>query len=635
MCGIAGIVALDPSRPVDPARLRRSCDLLRHRGPDDEGIYLNAAGTVGLGHRRLSIIDLTTGHQPMSTPDGRWWIVYNGEIYNFRELRAELVALGDTFATTSDTEVILALFARHGPVAFDRLNGIFALAIYDAGTDTVTLARDHYGVKPLYHGVHDGRLAFGSEIKAVLECAGQPREVDLRALEAFLTFRYNPAPETLVRGVLKLPAGHFLQWRPGVRPAAPEPFDRSRPERIRPRLPEAIEEYRRLVQVAVERQLVSDVPVGLLLSGGVDSAALGYCMAAASRRPVSTFSVGFEGRGDTNELDEARATARRMGADHHEITISRDDYLRFFPRSFWHAEEPIAESTIGALWYVAGLAAQEVKVALAGQGADELHAGYRRYLGASVLDSPVAVALLRGLGPALTRLPRNLALKRALSAAQADGEFDRLVRLVSIFTPAERTAIVSPDVRATWEGGAAERLETMYETARTLEPGLARLLYVDVRTTLPDDLLLFNDKMTMAHSLEMRVPFLDRDLVRFVESLPPSYKLRGGRRKFLHKLALAAWLPADVIRRKKRGFATPMDEWLRHGLAGAARELFHEEDAAVGRYFDLGVVDRLVCAHERGLEARQLQLFALLSFELWHRSFIQGREIDATAMSRQ
>jgi asparagine synthase (glutamine-hydrolysing) len=634
MCGISGIVALDPRRSVDPERLRRMCDLLRHRGPDDDGIYLNAGATVGLGHRRLSIIDLATGHQPMSTRDGRWWIVFNGEIYNFRELRAELVTQGDVFTTTSDTEVILALFARQGPRAFDRLNGIFTVGIYDAQADTLTLARDHYGVKPLYYGVHEGWFVFGSEIKAVLAGTDLPREVDPRALEAFLTFRYNPAPETLVRGVRKLPAGHYLQCRPGGTPGAPQPFDLSRPERASCTLPEAIEEYRRLVQAAVERQLVSDVPVGLLLSGGVDSAALGHCMAAACDRPVATFSVGFEGRGDSNELDDARATARRMGAEHHEITISRVDYLRFFPRSFEHAEEPIAESTIGALWYVARLAAREVKVALAGQGADELHAGYRRYVGARVLDSPLALSVLRELGPALEWLPRNLALKRAFSAAQANGELDRLVRLVSIFTPAERDAITSPEVRASWNGRASERLEELYQAAEPLEAGLARLLYLDVRTTLPDDLLLFNDKMTMAHSLEMRVPFLDLDLVRFVESLPPSYKLRHGRRKYLHKQALAAWLPAEVIHRKKRGFATPMDEWLRRGLARAARELFHEQDAGVRRFFDLGVVDRLVCEHERGREARQLQLFALLSFELWYRSFILGREMDEDAILR-
>ena len=631
MCGISGVIALDGRSRVDAARLTRASDSIRHRGPDDSGTFVSPAGTVGLAHRRLSIIDLTTGHQPMSTPDGRRWLVFNGEIYNYRELRAELLKTA-AFRTTSDTEVILQLFRAHGARAFDLMNGIFALAIYDADADELTLARDHFGVKPLYYAEHGGWLAFGSEIKAVLEGAQLGREVDETALEAFLTFRYNPAPETLVRGVSKLPAGHFLTLRPGRPSGSTRSFVRARSSTVPCDTREAVDEYRRLVIAAVRRQLVADVPVGLFLSGGVDSAAIGHAMAEELGSAVPTFSVGFEGVGDYNELTDARATASHIGAEHHELVITRQDYLRFFPQSFFYTEEPVAESTISALWYVAGLAAQHLKVVLAGQGADELQAGYRRYLGARYLSSPLSRALLRGIGGPLRRLPRSMALKRAASAAEAEGEFERILRLVGIFTPLERVKLVKEDVRASWAGRETRRLETVFGDAAGLEAGLARMLYFDARTTLPDDLLLFNDKMTMAHSLEMRVPFLDRDLVAFVESVPASLKLRGWRRKYLHKRAMEGWLPVETLRRRKRGFATPVDEWFRSGLGPAARSLFASPHSGCRRFFDLDVVLRLVAEHASGREARHLQLFALLSFEIWYQTFIEQRPPAADAV---
>ena len=447
MCGIGGVFAFDSAAPVDLSVLQRMCESLQHRGPDDDGIFIEEEGRIGLAHRRLSIIDLATGHQPMSNEAQTLWIVYNGEIYNSPELRRQLQRAGYRFATTSDTEVIIHLYDSMGEPAFTRLNGMFAFALYDRRNQTLVLARDIFGVKPLYYMVHEGRLLFGSEIKAILADRSVPRALDHEALDTFLTLRYSPSPQTLFKGIRKLPPGHLLRvTRSGS--VTVEPYNLERPaldECISEA--EATEEYDRLLGQAVERQLLADVPVGLLLSGGVDSAMLGYLMQRASSDTLKTFSIGFEGRGDYNELRDARETAEFIGADHHETTLTKTEYLAFYPRSFYYTEEPIAETTVPALWYVARLAASHLKVVLAGQGPDELLAGYRRYLGARYLNT---FGPLIGNTPAralISLLPRNAALKRAAHAASFSDEFRRLHGILTIFTEEQKRELMNDATR--------------------------------------------------------------------------------------------------------------------------------------------------------------------------------------------
>ncbi len=604
-------------------------DTLAHRGPDGRGIYVNEYGDVGLGHRRLSIIDLSTGDQPMSDADENLVIVFNGEIYNFPELRKELEADGFRFRTKSDTEVIPVLFKKEGTRAFSRLNGIFAFALYDKRSRRLLLARDHFGVKPLYYTVTDGVLIFGSELKAILSYPGFSRNVDLTALNTFLTYRYNPAPTTLVEGIKKLPPAHCLSVEAGGAIRVQQ-FCTERPvtnSAINEH--EAVEEYRKLLPEAVKRQMLSDVPVGLLLSGGIDSAVVGHFMQEFSGGRTKTFTIGFSGKGEFNELDDARATARYLCTDHHEMTLSARDYLKFFPHSFTYTEEPIAEPTIPALYYVSRLAASKVKVVLAGQGADEPLAGYDRYFGEKYLARYASIlrALpLQGIG---SLLPRNERFKRAAFASRFNDGVDRFIAIYTIFSPAMKDRLLLPEVRAAMGEAERERIAMLYGETVGLEGTLAKLLFLDARLSLPDNLLLFGDKMSMANSLEMRVPFLDLELMRFLESLPSSLKLRGKTGKYIHKRAIEAWLPRDIILRKKRGFATPMDRWLRGDLAPTARRILNAPDAAVRGVMDIRYINTMIDLHLKRRENYRRHIFGLLCYELWHRIIISGQSPES------
>ena len=598
--------------------------IMHHRGPDDEGTYFDRDAGVGLAHRRLSIIDLKTGHQPMSDAAKETWIVFNGEIYNFPDLKKELQGKGQSFCTTSDTEVILSIYKTHGEGAFERMNGIFAFAIYDRRNRSVVLVRDHFGVKPLYYYLDGERLIFASEIKAILQDRTVRRELDYDAFNSFLTFRYNPSPQTLFKNIHKLPPGHVLKvMSDGQFQLAPY-------WNYRPKTDsgigeaEAIEQYQNLLQECVRRQMISDVPVGLFLSGGIDSAVLGHLMQQESKEPIKTFSIGFPGEGDYNELDDARATARLIGSQHQDLTISRKDYLDFFLQSFQHTEEPIAETTIPALYYVSRLAASHVKVVLAGQGADEPLAGYHRYIGEQYLSKYASLLGMLPLDRLAKLLPRNERLKRAAFASRYTSELERFLAIYTIFTPSMKRQLLNPDVQQIGLSNGLTRLQELHEQTDQLEDSLGRLLYIDTRLSLPDDLLLFGDKMTMANSLEMRVPFVDMELVMFLESLPSRLKLRGRTGKYIHKKAIRRWLPDIIINRKKRGFATPMDQWLQSDLAGFVRSLVNDRDSACTKYFNIPFINSMIDDHGSRRENYQRHIFALLSFELWHRSFFDS-----------
>ena len=635
MCGICGIADLKTRKRIDWDVARRMVQTLAHRGPDDEGLFFNDEASVFLGHRRLSIIDLAGGRQPMANGAQSVWIVFNGEIYNYRELRHELETLGYDFATQSDTESIIHLYEESGTTRFAELNGIFAFALYDAHRREVILARDHFGVKPLYYTLRGGRLVFGSEIKAILADPEFTPEIDMEALHTFLTLRYNPSPQTLIKGICKLAPGHLLRVGERGEPRVEKYWDwRPRTNRrIKER--DAIEEYQRLLERAVARQMVADVPVGLLLSGGIDSAVIGMLMRQATGQRVKSFTIGFSGRGSFNELDDARASAALIGSEHHEMVLSKEDYLGFFIESFHYTEEPIAEATIPALYHVSRLAASQLKVVLAGQGADEPLAGYHRYIGERWLGR-VAPLLNTRLARALTGLlPRNERLKRAVYASQFGGELERFLGIYTIFTARQKRELVRPEVYMKMLDSDQDLIDRFEDEIGGLDDSLARLMYIDTRLSLSDNLLLFGDKMTMANSLECRVPFLDLDLVEFLETLPSHLKLRGWTRKYIHKRSLEKWLPRQIIHRTKRGFETPVDAWLQTPeFAQSAKRLLTEKRAACRQYFNPRAIEEMIDRHQRRRENYLRHIFALLSFELWHRGFLERQEVDRDLLTR-
>jgi asparagine synthase (glutamine-hydrolysing) len=593
---------------------------LRHRGPDDEGFHLD--GPIGLGFRRLSIIDLETGHQPIPNEDASRWVILNGEIYNFRDLRRELEAAGHHFRTRSDTETLVHGHEAWGNDVTNHLNGIFGFALWDATQRSLLLARDHLGVKPLYWYDDGERLLFGSEIKAILQDPSVPRELDLAALGIFLSLGFVPSPRTLFKGIHKLPPGHRLQvdaqgarlvryWR-----RIPQIRDISEAE--------AVDTYSQLFERAVDRQMVSDVPVGSLLSGGVDSAMVTAVMRQHSPYPVTTFSIGFQEEGDWNELDEAAETARFLGTSHEDQRISVQDYLDFFPQSLWFLEEPVLSQSTFAFYSLSRLARQQVKVVLTGQGADEPWAGYDRYRGEKLAQRWGWLAGSPMSRRVVAALPRAEKLRRA---AHALGERDPLQRFSSIhalFTPEETRNLLQPELaQAVTSADPTEPIRFWQQDVEHLD-GLSQLLYIDTRLSLPDDLLFYGDKLAMANSLEARVPMLDVELLEFVESLPPALKLRGMTGKYAHKKAARRWLPESIVHRRKKGFATPVDGWFQNELDHYVRSTLLGPHAACRSYFQPGAIETLLREHRQGRRDHRRRIFALLSFELWHHRFLQS-----------
>jgi len=620
MCGICGIYHYGGDEPASRPLVEAMAASLRHRGPDDDGFHFD--GSLGLGFRRLSIIDLATGHQPIPNEDRSRWVILNGEIYNYRELRRELEAAGHRFQTRSDTETIVHGHEEWGADVAARLNGIFGLAVWDAASRTLLLARDHLGVKPLYYYDDGKRLLFGSEIKAILQDESVRRDIDFEALNIFLALGFVPSPRTLFRGIRKIPPGWRLQI--GPEGARLERYWRAIPQITSISEAEAVEEYARRLRLAVERQMVSDVPVGCLLSGGVDSGLVTAIMREISDRPVMTFSVGFHEPGDWNELEDAAATARLLGTEHHEVRVSASDYVGFFADSFWYLEEPVLSQSTFAFYYVSKLAHEHVKVVLTGQGADEPLAGYDRYRGERLAGSLGWLA-----GSPLSRtlvlaLPRAEKLKRAARSLAERDPLARFAQIYALFPAAERRRLLRPDLAHRLDGlDAAEPLRGLQGEVAHLD-SLAQLLYLDTRLSLPDDLLLYGDKMAMANSLEARVPLLDRELVEFVESLPVSLKMRGFTGKYVHKRAAERWLPRATIHRRKKGFTTPVDVWFQKELDGFARDTLLSPGSACRDLFEPLFVEQLLVEHRDRRHDHRRRIFALLSFELWHRRFLQS-----------
>jgi asparagine synthase (glutamine-hydrolysing) len=623
MCGIAGIFHYGNDRKVEPGILTGMCNVLKHRGPDANGTYINETSDLGFSHTRLSIIDLASGDQPMFDHDNELCIIFNGEIYNFPELKEELKKKGYRFKTNSDTEVILNLYREYGAECFEKMNGIFSLAIYDIKRKNLILARDHFGVKPLYYLDLNGSFIFASEIKAILQFKEYNTEIDIDSLSSFLTFRYSPSPLTLFKGIRKLLPSHFITIEKNkeigiknyrhYKPVT----DFSISEKG------AVEKYQYLLENAVKKQMISDVPVGLFLSGGIDSAVIGYLMQKYSSYKIKSFSIGFEGKGDYNELKDARDSAGFLKTDHHEMVISQDDYFDYYLRSFYDVEEPVSETTIPALYHVAKLASGNLKVVLAGQGADEPLAGYPRYVGESYINKYSSLIRLLPKAAINNLLPRNERIKRALNVSSFKSDRERFLAIYTIFTQETKQKLFRKEFYRDSFYGDKAIVGNWYESSCSLPDPLSKLLYIDTRMSLSDDLLLFGDKVCMANSLEMRVPFLDVELVNFLETLPPEFKLKGRTGKYIHKKALTKWLPEKIINRKKRGFSTPMDEWLQNDLADKLKKLINREDSACRIYFNLNFINRMIDLHKSRKENYMRHLFILMSFEIWHRNFFE------------
>ncbi len=609
MCGIAGLLSLDGAAPVDRGALERMSACLVHRGPDSDGIAIE--GPVGLAARRLSIIDLDTGDQPIRNEDGSVVVVQNGEIYNYEALRDGLG--GHAFTTHGDTEVLAHLYEEHGPRFVERLRGMFAIALWDAPRRRLVLARDPFGIKPLYYCAEGGTLAFASELKALQRRPNASADVDLDAVTAFLAFNSIPAPLSIYAAVRKLPPGHLLIAQEGRIEiecfARPKPTARLRTESAR----ELAAEARDRLRDSVRAHLVADVPVGVLLSGGIDSSLLTALAAQEAGERVSTFSIGFKER-SFDELDLARQVARRYGTDHHELVVE-PDAAELLPKIVTAFDEPFADSSALPTYLVSELAAGHVKVVLSGEGGDELFGGYETYAADLLaprlkpflpLLDPIARALPSGSG----RVPLDYKLKRFTAAAHLP-PLERHHGFKEIFSADAREQLLTASRRS-----PIDPLEYWREAWEETEgvPELARLQHVDRAVYLVDDLLVKTDRMSMAHSLEARVPFLDPAVAELAHALPTSMKVRGTQKKRLLRMAAEPMLPKSIVRGRKRGFSIPAAAWLRGPLEPFAREVLSED---AGGLLDSAAVTRVLDDHVAGREDLSRQLWGLMALQLW------------------
>lgn len=622
MCGVAGWYNSDGYAGDSLDLLKNMLTMLKHRGPDDEGCC--HLGEAALGSRRLSIIDIAGGHQPIANEDRTVWVVMNGEIYNFRELRRELEANGHLFATQTDTEVVVHGYEQWGDDFVKHLNGIFGLAVWDARARRLLLARDHFGVKPLYYHDHDHRLTFASEVKALLVDPGIPRSVDLEALDLYLTFRFVPSPRTMFADIRKLPPGHLL-IRSSQGTSVKRYFYPAESSYSHFREADWIALLQERLETSVQRQMMSDVPIGALLSGGIDSGVVVAIMSQHVEHPVRTFTVGFAGADDLNELKEARDSAALFGTTHEDILLRSADYQEQLEKAIWHLDEPIATTSALAMYSVCKLAREHVAVVLTGQGADEAFAGYPRHLGERYgawyrcLPAPLRERLVR---PFVESLPRRDGLKRAVRSLGIADVTERFAEIYAIFSEPMKTALWRP---GTAGRHGAQRVHQVIDYWRKgvehMDP-LVQMAYVDARLSLSDNLLIYGDKMSMAASVEARVPFLDLDYMQAAEALPASLRIHGRTHKYIHKRAVTKWLPERIIRRRKRGFDTPVDRWFRSELSGYVRSTLLSRDAACRKYFRPEAIEALLTQHINGQQDHERRLFSLLTFELWHRQFI-------------
>ena len=627
MCGICGSVRLRESFAIRRETLQRMNDVIFHRGPDDEGFYVSP--DAGLAMRRLSIIDLSGGHQPIQNEDGTLHIVFNGEIYNFQELRQTLEEAGHTFKTHSDTEAILHGYEEYGADVLHRLRGMFAFAIWNSLDKTLFLARDRAGKKPLHYYCDGEKFVFGSEIKSLLQCEHVPRRVNLDALDRFLTFEYIPAPETIFQEIHKLPAGYFLRLEKGEitlrqywdnLPVIPEERDE---QFYAQRLAELLEE-------AVKIRLISDVPLGALLSGGIDSSAVVGFMAKHSAAPVKTFSIGFEEQ-TYNELEYARAVSKHFGTDHHELII-KPDAIELTETLVKMLDEPFGDFSIFPTYLVSKMAREHVTVALSGDGGDELFAGYDTYIADRMARTyqHVPAWLRRGVieraAGLLPPSPKKKGLinraKRFVEGASLPPELMHTRWMTFLRTEEKRRLYAGDLLNAFARGNTYAPIHRYFEQANRGVTPLARQEYVDIKTYLPDDIMVKVDRMSMTPSLEARAPFLDHKVMEFAAAIPTELKLKGMTTKYILKKAVADLLPEKILTRGKEGFSIPIKHWLANELRPLLLDTLSADRIARRGYFQADEVQRLVMEHLNGWQNHSHRLWALMVFEIWHQAYL-------------
>jgi asparagine synthase (glutamine-hydrolysing) len=638
MCGIAGTIGLTKSLAgIEPGELiKRMCDVIAHRGPDDWGFRVeNAADSqLAIGMRRLSIIDVASGHQPISNEDGTVWIVFNGEIYNYRELRRWLIARGHRFATRTDTETIVHLYEEEGERCVERLRGMFGFAIWDSRNRSLTLARDRVGKKPVHYTLAGGAFVFGSEIKSLLCHPAVKREVNFEAISDFLTFGYVPDPQTAFKGIYKLPPGHTLTFKDGqisLRRYWNFSYDDEGSGETRLTENEYIGRLRQLLAESVRVRLESEVPLGAFLSGGIDSSAVAALMAREMNQPVKTFSIGFS-EADFDELKYARVTARALGSDHHEFVVT-PNVCNLAEEIIWRHDEPFADVSSIPTYLVSKMAREHVTVVLSGDGGDEVFGGYQRYLierGREKFES-IPSFIRRHLFLRLGRaLPRGAYGKRYLSVNSLDAG-PRYVEAISYFDRETQQSLLSEALLAELNGHASgKNFERIFDEPVS-RARLDRMMYLDSKTYLPGDILVKVDRMSMAHSIETRAPLLDHRLIEFAQTIPSSLKLRrtnrGWETKYILKRAVEGLIPDEIIHRPKQGFDVPIKHWLKRELGDMCDDLLTGPRARQRGYFNQDVVASLLQEHRRGIRDNARHLWALLTFEIWHCAFIDREPV--------
>jgi len=623
MCGICGQYNFETLAPVRRADIGVMTESISHRGPDDEGYFI--AGPLGFGFRRLSIIDLAGGHQPMSDQEESIWVIFNGEIYNFPELKRELQSHGHVFRTNCDTEVIIHGYKQWGDEVLNRLNGMFGLAIWDVRQKRLVLARDPFGIKLIYYRIDGGSLYFGSEIHPIRAIMPGKAEIDTTSLNLFLRYRFTPSPYTMLKGVRKLAPGTKLTVQNGACEVSrwyrfkPEPFTPAKSPA------EAREELLSLYKDAIKRQLISDVPVGLLLSGGIDS---GLLLALMNLNGSSwpTYTVGYGSSFGDDELRDAAETARVLGSKHTSVRITQSTFEEALPKIVAALEEPIATSSIVPMYFVCQRARQDVKVALVGQGPDELFGGYRRHLGVrySAFWSGLPGWMRTPITSTIGALPRNETLKRGVYSLAIPDRMRRYQHVLSLLPGEQVEGLFQDGVLAPNSGDTILDCWSELSGLMSKTDELGGLQFLEVRSTLPDELLMYADKLSMAHGLELRVPFVDKEIVEYVERLPANFKVRNGARKWLHRQVCRSFLPESIVRRPKRGFASNVvDDWFRDAIDNKMADTLRDPESKIYRYLRATSVRQLFDLHVSGRQDNHKILFSLVLFEEWLRAHEQ------------
>lgn len=638
MCGIAGIAVPWRSERVNDSVLKAMADTIRHRGPDDDGIFI--APQIGLAHRRLSIVDVAAGHQPMTNEDGSLHITYNGEIYNHADFREALEANGHVYKTHCDTETILHLYEEDGENCVEHLRGMFAFGLWDANRRRLLLARDRLGVKPLYYAhTDDGALYFASEIKAILKVWNRKPELNFATLPDYLANHAPSGPDTMFKGIRRLPPGHFLTWQDGqirIQKYWDVQFDNGNNSSARSDA-SYIEEWTELFRTSIRLRLMADVPLGMFLSGGIDSSAIAALMSKIVAEPIKTFSVAFKER-EANELEYARLVATSFKTDHHEIVVTPEQFFDALPKLIWHEDEPIAHLASIPLYFVSVLAGKHVKVVLTGEGSDEMLAGYARYrktvynlaLGAryeQVLPGSVRKQVQNAVEHLSTGSRVRQKLSRTFLTLKSDVEnlyFDNF----SVFSRARQASLLSEHAREQVGNLDPYLHMRQYFEETNADSLLNKLLYVDTKTYL-QELLMKQDQMSMAASIESRVPFLDHKLVEFTAGLPERLKLRGWTTKFILRRSMKGFLPDAILSRPKMGFPVPLGRWLREEYRSFVDEYVLSARVQSRGIFERQAVERLASEHERGVANHADRLWALITFELWLRQFIDGEALPS------